>query len=70
MFCDFRQFSFMIKQLLHRHGVVGPLICVSVVGASVYGAFRSVGQIRKEWGILKKNSRQDWKQRIAPETTV
>jgi hypothetical protein len=57
-----------IKKLFGRHGLVGPVLCASVIGASLYGAVLSIRQIRKEWGILKKNSRQDWKQRIAPET--
>jgi hypothetical protein len=56
------------RKLLRRHGVMGPVLCASIIGASVYGAVFSIGQIRKEWGILKKNSRQDWKKRIAPDT--
>ena len=56
-----------INQLLKKHGILGPVVCAGVVLGSVYGAYRAIGQIRTEWGYLKKNSRQDWKDRIKPQ---
>lgn len=52
------------SKLVKRHGVVGPVICASIVGGSVYGTVLAVQQIKKEWAIIKKNSRQDWKTKL------
>jgi hypothetical protein len=53
-----------LQNLVKRHGIVGPVFCVSVVAGSIYGAVLATQQIKKEWAILKKNSRQDWKQKL------
>ena len=55
------------RQLLKKHGVVGPVLCAAVIVGSIYGGALALSQIRTEWGYLKKNSRQDWKQRIVPK---
>lgn len=49
---------------LKKHGVVGPVFCAAIVIGSVYGGIVAVGQIRKEWGLLKRASRQDWKSKL------
>ena len=54
------------KRLIERHGIVGPVLCGTIIIGSVYGGVMSMMQIRKEWGYLVKNSRQDWKKKIAP----
>lgn len=54
------------NQLLKKHGVVGPVFCGLVIVASVYAGVKAVSQIKTEWGYLRKNSRQGWKERIKP----
>lgn len=53
------------NQFLKRHGVLGPVFCATIIGASIYGGIIAVRQIRTEWGYIKKNSRQAWKEKIA-----
>jgi hypothetical protein len=54
-----------VNQFLRKHGIAGPVLCVSVIGGSIYGAVLAIKQIRTEWGFIKKNSRQAWKEKIA-----
>jgi hypothetical protein len=51
-------------QFLKRHGVVGPVFCGSIIIGSIYGAVIAVRQIKTEWGHIKKNSRQGWKEKL------
>ena len=52
------------NQFLKRHGVLGPAFCATIIGGSIYGGIMAVRQIRTEWGYIKKNSRQAWKEKI------
>ena len=54
------------KRFIQRNGIVGPVFCGAIIVGSVYAGVFAVMQIREEWGYLVKNSRQDWKKRIAP----
>ncbi len=59
--------SAKMQQLLNRHGIVGPVFCASIVAGSVYGAVLAVRQIKIEWGYIRKNSRQSWKEKLVAQ---
>jgi hypothetical protein len=50
--------------LVKRHGIVGPALCATLIGGSIYGTVVAVRQIKSEWAIIKKNSRQQWKTKV------
>lgn len=56
-----------LQKLLKRHGFAGPLLCGVVIFGSLYGTYKAISQMRTEWQLIVKNSRQDWKRRIAPD---
>jgi hypothetical protein len=56
--------EFRVRNLIKKHGIAGPVLCVSIISLSVYGVFKSIEQIRKEWRIIKRSSRQEWKTRL------
>jgi len=60
-------FKEQLGKFLKRHGFAGPIVCVMIISGSLFGTFKGISQIRSEWGLIVKNSRQTWKNRIAPD---
>lgn len=54
----------VVQRLVKRHGIAGPLLCGGLILGSLYGTVIAVRQIKTEWAIIKKNSRQKWKNQV------